>query len=147
MKKIIVAVDGSQSALKAVEKAREIQACFGSEVILYTNLEDRGNYMPEHHRLERGENQNKSRDNRGILLEDSRHWLSVMADSFPHPDKTTTMVDVGDVGKRIIEHSILENADCIMIGSRGYQSVKSVLLGSLSRYVAQNARCSVMVVK
>ena len=43
MKKIIVAVDGSQSALKAVEKAREIQACFGSEVILYTNLDIKDN--------------------------------------------------------------------------------------------------------
>lgn len=147
MKKIIVAVDGSQSALKAVERAKEIQKCFDSEVILYTNLEDRGNYMPEHHRLERDEKQGNYRDSREILVEDSRHWLSVMADSFPRPDKTITMVDVGDVGKRIVEHSILENADCIMIGSRGYNNIKSVLLGSLSRYVVQHARCSVMVVK
>lgn len=147
MKKIIVAVDGSKAALKAVERAKELQKYFDSEIILYTNLEEGDNYMPEHLRVEREESMENSRSDRGILMEDSRHWLSVIADSFPNPEKTSTMVDVGDVSSRIVEQALREEADCIIIGSRGYQSVKSVLLGSVSKYVAQHARCSVMVVK
>ena len=57
------------------------------------------------------------------------------------------MVDVGDVSARIVEQALREEADCIIMGSRGYGSMKSVFLGSSSKYVSQHARCSVFIVK
>ena len=47
MKKLLVATDGSKIAGKAVEQAKELQRCFKSNVLLYTNLEDGGNNIPE----------------------------------------------------------------------------------------------------
>ena len=38
-------------------------------------------------------------------------------------------------------------ADLIVMGSRGLGLVKGVLLGSVSQYVVENAKCAVMVVK
>ncbi len=145
MKKILVATDGSKTAAKAVDRAKELQLCMNCDVLLYTNLEDGGNYMPEEIRPDRKETQNK--DDSEVLLEDNRHWLSKVADTFPHPEKVTTMVDVGDVSKRIVEQALREEADCIIMGSRGYKSVKSFFLGSSSKYVAQHARCSVLIIK
>ncbi|NMB13718.1 MAG: universal stress protein [Gallicola sp.] len=145
MKKLLVATDGSKIAGKAVEQAKELQRCFKSNVLLYTNLEDGGNYMPDDVRIKREEEPEKEESE--VLLEDNRHWLKKLADSFPYPEKVTTMVDVGDVSARIVEQALREEADCIIMGSRGYGSMKSVFLGSSSKYVSQHARCSVFIVK
>jgi nucleotide-binding universal stress UspA family protein len=50
----------------------------------------------------------------------------------------------GDAGKALVEHS--EQLDLLVLGSRGYGPVKSVLLGSVSSYVLRNAGCPVLVV-
>jgi nucleotide-binding universal stress UspA family protein len=50
----------------------------------------------------------------------------------------------GEAGKALVEHS--EPLDLLVLGSRGYGPVKSVLLGSVSSYVMRHAGCPVLVV-
>ena len=50
----------------------------------------------------------------------------------------------GDAGKTLVEHS--EELDLLVLGSRGYGPIRSVLLGSVSSYVLRNAGCPVLVV-
>jgi nucleotide-binding universal stress UspA family protein len=50
----------------------------------------------------------------------------------------------GDAGRALVEHS--EQLDLLVLGSRGYGPVKSVLLGSVSSYVLRHAGCPVLVV-
>jgi nucleotide-binding universal stress UspA family protein len=50
----------------------------------------------------------------------------------------------GDAGKALVEHS--EPLDLLVLGSRGYGPIKSVLLGSVSSYVLRHAGCPVLVV-
>jgi nucleotide-binding universal stress UspA family protein len=50
----------------------------------------------------------------------------------------------GEAGKGLVDHS--EQLDLLVLGSRGYGPVKSVLLGSVSSYVLRHAGCPVLVV-
>jgi nucleotide-binding universal stress UspA family protein len=50
----------------------------------------------------------------------------------------------GEAGKALVEHS--EPLDLLVLGSRGYGPLKSVLLGSVSSYVMRHAGCPVLVV-
>jgi nucleotide-binding universal stress UspA family protein len=50
----------------------------------------------------------------------------------------------GDAGRALVEHS--ESLDLLVLGSRGYGPLRSVLLGSVSSYVMRHAGCPVLVV-
>ena len=50
----------------------------------------------------------------------------------------------GDPAKVLVEHS--QQLDLLVLGSRGYGPIKSVLLGSVSSYVIRNAYCPVLIV-
>jgi len=50
----------------------------------------------------------------------------------------------GSPPKLLVEHS--QELDLLVLGSRGYGPIKSVLLGGVSSYVLRNAHCPVMVV-
>jgi nucleotide-binding universal stress UspA family protein len=50
----------------------------------------------------------------------------------------------GDPAKLLAKHS--QELDLLVLGSRGYGPIKSVLLGSVSSYVLRNAHCPVLVV-
>lgn len=148
MKKILVSTDGSKVAQKAIEEAKKMQECFDADIILYTNLEDGGTGYSEHKQVARNtEYQQKVRDEQKSKLDDNRHWLTKIAAEFPNPEKVLTMVDVGDIGRRIVENSEREGVDCIILGSRGLGGLRTVLLGSVSKYVALHAKCSVLIVK
>jgi len=64
----------------------------------------------------------------------------------PHPDVTvTTEVHEGDASQVILDHS--EDADMIVVGSRGLGGFSGVLLGSVSSRVVHHAKCPVVVIR
>ncbi|HLR16554.1 MAG TPA: universal stress protein [Alcanivoracaceae bacterium] len=52
----------------------------------------------------------------------------------------------GDPATQLLDYAEEENIDLIIIGSRGLDGVKGLLLGSVSYKVSQAAPCSVMIV-
>lgn len=52
----------------------------------------------------------------------------------------------GDPARELVE-ACKEGVDLLVVGSRGYGPIKRVLLGSVSRQVAQKASCPVLVAK
>lgn len=54
---------------------------------------------------------------------------------------------LGDPGSHLCEMAQAWKADLIVMGRRGHQGLKEVLLGSVSNYVLHRAPCSVMVVQ
>ena len=55
--------------------------------------------------------------------------------------------DTGAPAVVVLDFAESNNIDLIIMGSRGLGVVKGVLLGSVSQYVVEQARCPVMVVK
>ena len=52
-----------------------------------------------------------------------------------------------DPAEAIIEIASAQNADLIVVGSRGLSGVQRILLGSVSSKVSEHASCSVMIVR
>ena len=55
--------------------------------------------------------------------------------------------ETGSPAVVILDFAVSNNADMIVMGSRGLGIVKGVLLGSVSQYIVEQARCPVLVVK
>lgn len=63
------------------------------------------------------------------------------------PNKTRTYVLDGDPALVIEEFARVNDADFIVIGSRGLSGLKEMFLGSVSNHVLHKATCPVLVVK
>ncbi len=55
--------------------------------------------------------------------------------------------ETGSPAVVILDFSLAHDADLIVMGSRGLGIVKGVLLGSVSQYIVEQAKCPVLVVK
>lgn len=53
----------------------------------------------------------------------------------------------GDAGRAICEFALDGDIDLVVVGRRGRQGLKEMVLGSVSNYVVHHAPCSVLVVQ
>lgn len=58
-----------------------------------------------------------------------------------------TEVRAGDPAKEIVDLAIMNEAELIVIGSRGLSGIRKWMLGSVSQKVAQQSPCQVLIVK
>ena len=61
--------------------------------------------------------------------------------------KVSTMLCEGRLSDKIIEAANEGKPDLIIIGSRGIGGIKEIFLGSVSDRVADESKCSVLIVK
>lgn len=172
-KSILVAVDGSDTALKAAETAGEMAAAFSAPLtIVHVLLHDR----PRAELARMAEVEHLTRHAAGTLpaLE---NVPGTMGDLLGHPkanqeearliaaigDKVVEFAErrardagardvtglalVGDYADTILETAEERGADMIVMGTRGLGVLRGVLLGSVSLKVANNAGCSVLLVR
>lgn len=62
-------------------------------------------------------------------------------------EEVETRVEDGDPAHEILQCAKRENADLILLGSRGPGDLKELLMGSVSYKVSQYAKCSCVIVK
>jgi nucleotide-binding universal stress UspA family protein len=60
---------------------------------------------------------------------------------------TTTQLLVGDAAREIAAYADSQDADMIVVGSRGHGAIANVLLGSVSRGVLRESKRPVLVVR
>lgn len=141
-KRILTAVDGSENAQAAVEASIRL-ACRSRaalEFVYVVNLNGAfGGYpLPE----------NKTFSS---VLEDvlgaGKAVLEHAMDQVPEAVETRGHCIDGDPGKTIAALAEKEGCDLIAVGSRGLGVLKGALLGSVSRYLVENAKCPVLVIK
>ncbi len=58
-----------------------------------------------------------------------------------------TKLIFGDPAKAIIEFSLKEQSDVIVIGTRGMGHLKEMIIGSVSNSIIHDAKCPVLLVK
>jgi len=129
MSKLLVAVDGSEQANKALKYASNLAMKFKAKVtLLHVSESKLANLEPEAVRIV-GEN---------ILSDAATNFEGIDLDK---------RIEYGSPAQNIIKVARQENYDLIILGSRGLSSVKRYLLGSVSEDVSMHARRSVLIVR
>ena len=135
MKKIVIATDGSPTAVEAVEVGIELAAEQGAEVAFVHVLpaDDyvvaaRLGHLPKAHEVD---------------MDESEVALREAADAAETAGVSYTLERIS--GDTVDE--IVAVADLIVIGSRGRGPVTSALLGSVSRGVLGESRRPVLIVR
>jgi nucleotide-binding universal stress UspA family protein len=135
---IIVALDGSEQSLLALNHACAIAECFRSKLILvhaFPHTSDLRDSVEYNNlvalRVKVGEE----------IIETARKQLG----------RTSIGVDEdlleGPAAEAILSAAATRKADLIVIGSRGMGSLKGMVFGSVSTKVSHYAPCPVMVVR
>jgi nucleotide-binding universal stress UspA family protein len=139
MKRIVIATDGSPSALEAVRFGLELAEEQGAEAVIVHAVPALDAFggslgMPAavpHH----------------VDDLDRKPVEEAAALAAEHDVPARTELVLGNPVDEIVAYADSIDADLIVVGSRGHGAVASVLLGSVSRGVLHEARRSVLVVR
>ena len=134
-KKILVPVDGSETAWRALNNALEIGKKFESEILVVNVIQPYNNAallaVPlDHATINQGNSELEKVGDKVLEL------AKEMVGSYPH--KVEYDMEVG--------HPSVE-ADAIVLGSRGLSGIAEFFLGSVSSKVSQYATVPVLIVK
>ncbi|MDR4490496.1 MAG: universal stress protein [Candidatus Nitrosocosmicus sp.] len=139
--KILVPVDGSQNALRALSEGLFLASKLNSKLtILYVTEIPPFVYIQSQ----------KIIDTILETLEDESKRILDEAESIAqNQDVNYEIVSLKgqSVGSTILEYEVKNNFDLIIIGSRGRGKIKSTILGSTSNYVFNHTKKPVLVVK
>ncbi|MDF2557910.1 MAG: universal stress protein [Bacillales bacterium] len=137
-KKILVAYDGSEPSLRAVEHAVSLAKMYKSEKI--TLLQAIQN-VPMNDPLFIVHYYQFEDDANGATFEPAENILN--AEGIPFETKMLH----GEPGMLVTQVAKDNNYDLIVVGGTGKGLIKKAILGSVSSYVTTNAKCPVLVVK
>jgi nucleotide-binding universal stress UspA family protein len=148
MERILAAVDGSAPSLKAVALAADLARQYGAELILLTvdhelspaltaELED---YARREH---------ISTPLSGLTLAQAENVLAGarLEAQAKGATRVSTRSSLGDPAEEIIGLAKDQNADLIVLGSRGHGRLAGLLVGSVAQKVVAHASRPVLVVR
>ncbi len=144
--KILVAVDGSEHSMKAVDYAASIAAALKARLgilyILKTRELPKGleNYAEIEH-IRGGED--------AILMKVSNDIVDAAKERAAKIGATEISGEVihGPVARSIVAQAKQRHADMIVIGSRGLGNIEATLRGGVSMRVEMLAKCPVLIVR
>ncbi len=147
MKRIVAAIDGSASSLKAVEMAVDLAIKYDAELILLAAVRDFAPVvsadLAAYARLE-----NVTAPFAEIGVEHAENVLAGarLTAQEKGAARVSTQTPLGDPAHQIIACAADQHADLIVIGSRGHGQLVGLLLGSVAQKVVAHAPCPVLVI-
>ena len=143
MRAILVATDGSRAAGAALDEAISLAAETHDEVVAITVWRalqgDFGLAYPSAAMLD------------DLLDAERKHAEAALADASSRARaagvQISTRLATGDPAEQICAYAEEIDARLIAVGTRGYGSVASLLLGSVSNAIIRQATCPVLVVR
>ncbi len=148
MRRILVAVDGSDHARRAVEFAADLAACFRSGVTVLHVVEDvSGMVPPEFEAYARIEHVRVTHEQ--VLLDAGQRIVSDAEKTLRDRGVSGVeqVVEIGRPAFGIAEKARELDADMIVMGRRGLGNLASLLQGSVTHKVMQLADTTVVTVK
>jgi len=139
---IVVGTDGSEPADEAVRQATDMASREGAQLHLVTAYPD-----PQILR-----ERTTGTGGGSYTIVDLREVAETLVqraarDARSNGVEVETHVREGQPAEVIIDVANQEQADLIVVGSRGLTGIKRYLLGSVSSKVSEHAPCSVMIVR
>jgi nucleotide-binding universal stress UspA family protein len=144
--KILVAMDGSESSLRAYEYASFLaKQC--DAALLIVNIFDAFERISSKIKQELGEvaKQIEAEGGTAITLQMLDDYKSQAKDSGIKDVKT--LIRQGNAAAEILHIADEEKADTIVIGRTGINTLKEFLLGGVSHKVIHHAKCPVTIVR
>jgi nucleotide-binding universal stress UspA family protein len=138
IRKILVAVDGSELATAAVRLAAELAAGLGGELAIVAVYDPKVVMS-----VEGGPS---ALDLVAILRDDARRSLDEAAKEAAACPPVAIFVRDGSPGREILAAADEWSADLVVLGTHGRGGLTRLLLGSTADSVVRHARCPVLVV-
>jgi nucleotide-binding universal stress UspA family protein len=137
---IVVGTDGSKHAERALDEAIAIAARDGAALHIVTAFPDPAVIREKITSGATAMSINLSEVADQVLARAAEHAQGKGVRAETHARES-------DPAEAIIEVASAQNADLIVVGSRGLSGVQRILLGSVSSKVSEHASCSVMIVR
>lgn len=144
--RILVAVDGSRSALKALEKAVGLHFLTGAEIYIlcvfkHHSLLEASLSMVRPKQLDLPDDALKE-----YASEISVHAKTAAIELGVEPEKVRAFVKGGRPSRTIVRFARKRECDLIVIGAQGTNGDGGLLLGSVAQRVSGSAECPTLVV-
>ena len=145
-KVILVPIDGSDHAEKAVSVAADLAGKYDAELHIMTVMESTA--LPNGlHRFAEAEHITGGEAQIATYISDRFLDRAREVAKEEGAKSIETMVVMGDVQEKILEYAEKIGADLIVLGSRGLSDLKGLMLGSVSHKIANSAHCTVITVR
>ena len=143
IKKILVAVDGSEPSTNALEQALEHSAKWNAELLIVTVISPISSvaYLGQHEYI--AHYKEFLRDSQGKVLDEVS---SFVRNNYPDI-KFETRLEEGRPSDLIVDIARNEDVDLIVMGSRGLGGIRGLVLGSTSRSVVNSCTKPILIVK
>ncbi len=149
MKKILVAIDGSNPSKRAAEQAVTLARAFKSEITFLSVVEIKPDITFVDYGAMVSPDYFSIRENlQGLDIERSQKVLDAVVESLGCADiKMEKTVLVGDPHPQIIKTAEDGKFDLIVMGHRGLNPLQRLFIGSVAKRVIEDTPCSVLVIK
>ena len=147
VKKILLPLDGSDQAFKALDFASDLAEKYGAALLVL--------YVVTKHELPESVRQFAQVEH----IEGPLNWIydevvakNVLVEAQDRAQRKgvtsiETLIYDGNPAKLIVEVAGSKNADLIVMGTRGLSDIKGLFMGSVAHKVNQMASCTVVTVK
>lgn len=142
LSKIVVPVDGSESAGRAARFAADLAEKMGAKVTLLHVYDATGLVMLGVAALSKAQLEEAKANVSRETFEAARRAMGAAA--YDAAEKVTA---IGEAAEEIVEHAKKAKTDFIVMGCRGRSAMKQLLLGSVSQKVVNHAPCGVTIVR
>lgn len=134
-KHILVAVDGSDNSLRAVQDAVQVAGEQSLVELLYVGSTD----AIASQVLKAG-----TLDN---LHDNYKEQIAREIEAVQQHPNTKVTFENGEAGKVITKYANNNSVNLVVLGSRGLTAMQEMVFGSVSTYVLKNVKCSTLIVK
>jgi len=145
-KKILVAVDGSEHAAKAVDVAIEIARKFDAPLIFLSVYKHYSRLESTHSLVQAREVPLPPDETLGKLARDTAERAAAYAKEHGI-ERAEAVSKRGPIARSIVDFIHKQKIDTIVMGRRGLGDLESLLLGSVSHKVCSLAECTCITVK
>jgi nucleotide-binding universal stress UspA family protein len=135
-RRVLLAVDLTSASDGAIDEAIRLAVADHAELLVFSVAEQANLILPggNHRRMD----QERDRLESGVRAIVSRARAGGV--------QATYLIWEGDPAESIVEASVAEAADLIVLGSRRRTDIRRFLLGSVSTEVSRRASCEVVVI-
>jgi len=143
IKSILVPVDGSEHSVKALTLAVDIAEKYDATLSVLFVASHKINEDLRHYTA----HEFNSKDDSDVSEQIGKSTINRMINKLKSNVVIKPVVLFGNPAAQIIEYSMDNNFDMVVMGNRGLSDIKGMMMGSVSRRVRRLVKCAFVSIK